>query len=297
MQFAVMVPNWAPYDQDLMIRIAREAEDLGFDYYFITDHLMNPYGPRMNLPELTVEVWSLLSYLAAQTSRINLCTSVTPISLRPPAILAKQVATLDNLARGRVILGYGAGWHQPEYDAFSDFGTPRTRRERMVEGLDLMIRLWTEDEVTFQGKYYSTTKAVIAPKPVQKPYPRLWLGAFRPRMLEAGGRFADGWIPWNRPLSVWKESKALLEQAALRHGRAGKVVYGAGVLILPDRLRNEKFPLVHGDPPNLTVGTSKPHIEQFAQAGCQCYGILIFPAEEALASIRQFGREIIPAFN
>lgn len=298
MRFGILVPNWAPYDQDLMIRVALEAEQLGFEYAFFTDHLMNPYGPRMNLPEKTVEVWTLLSYLAAKTSRLRLATAVTPISLRHPALLAKQVATVDNLSNGRITLGVGTGWHQPEYDGYGDteFGVPATRKARMREGIELMRRLWVEDEVTFKGEYYSVTKAIVGPKPVQKPYPPLWIGGYRPHMLEYTAMVGDGWLPWNRPVPFYKECVEEIRRQTRALGSPRKITLGAGVLVLPDRLRNEKFPLVHGDPPNLTVGATKPCIEEYAAAGAELFALMIFPETEALGSIKQFAREVMPAF-
>src|SRR5574337_1364249 len=107
MRFGLLVPNWAPYDQQRMIDVALEAEQLGFEHVFYTDHLMNPYGPRMNLPERTVEVWSLIAHLVGRTSRLRFGTAVTPISLRHPALLAKVVATVDNLSNGRITIGVG----------------------------------------------------------------------------------------------------------------------------------------------------------------------------------------------
>ena len=299
MRFGLLIPNWAPYDQDLMIRMCVEAEELGVDQVFFTDHLMNPYGPRMNLPEQTVEVWTLMAHLAAKTSRVRLATAVTPISLRHPALLAKMVATVDNLSNGRVVLGVGTGWHQPEYDAYGDseYGTPATRKARMREGLDLIRRLWTEDEVTFKGEYYSVTNCVVAPKPLQKPYPPLWIGGYRPHMLEYAAMLGDGWIPWNRPVPFYTECVQEIRRQAKAQGREGKIVLGTGVLVLPDRLRNEKFPLVHGDPPNLTIGALPPRIEEYAKAGAEFFGIMIFPETDALQSLRQFGREVMPQFR
>lgn len=299
MLFGLLVPNWAPYDQDLMIRVALEAEQLGFEYVFYTDHLMNPYGPRMNLPERAVEVWSLRAYLSAKTSRLRLATAVTPISLRHPAFLAKIVATVDNLSGGRINLGVGTGWHQPEYDGFGDteFGTPATRKARMREGMDLIRRLWTEDEVTFEGQYYSVTKAIVAPKPVQRPYPPLWIGGYRPHMLEYTAMIGDGWIPWNRPVPFYAECVKQIRRQASALGREGRIRLGTGVLVLPDRLRNEKFPLIHGDPPNLTIGTLAPRIEEYRQAGAEFFAIMVFPETDAVESIRQFAKEVMPQFR
>lgn len=299
MRFGLLVPNWAPYDQNLMIRVALEAEQLGYEHVFYTDHLTNPYGPRMNLPERTVEVWSLLAYLSAKTSRLRFATAVTPISLRHPALLAKIVATVDNLSDGRITLGVGTGWHQPEYDGFGDteFGTPATRKARMREGIELIRRLWAEDEVTFKGDYYSVTKAIVGPKPVQRPHPPLWIGGYRPHMLEYTAMIGDGWIPWNRPVPFYTECVKEIRRQARALGREGKITLGTGVLVLPDRLRNEKFPLVHGDPPNLTIGTLGPRIEEYRQAGAEFFAIMVFPETDAVQSIRQFAKDVMPQFR
>jgi alkanesulfonate monooxygenase SsuD/methylene tetrahydromethanopterin reductase-like flavin-dependent oxidoreductase (luciferase family) len=162
MEYALLVPNWAPYDQDVMIGLAVEAEKLGYERIFYTDHLMNPYRAAEGYAEETVEVWSLLSYLAAETEKIRLGTGVTPIALRPPALLAKQVATIDNLSGGRIDFGLGTGWSEGSFGAIdTDFGDPASRKARLREGIDLILKLWESDEpVAFAGDYYKSSGAV-----------------------------------------------------------------------------------------------------------------------------------------
>jgi hypothetical protein len=176
MEYTLLVPNWAPYDQDVMIELAVEAEKLGYQRIFYTDHLMNPYRATEGYAEETVEVWSLLAYLAAETTTIRLGTGVTPIALRPPALLAKQVATIDNLSGGRIDFGLGTGWSEGSFGAIdTDFGDPASRKARLREGIDLILKLWQSDEpVAFTGDYYKSSGAVIGPQPVQRPHPPLW---------------------------------------------------------------------------------------------------------------------------
>ncbi len=121
-------------------KVALKAEEEGYDYFLVTDHYMQP---KFNGHP---EVWTLLAYLAAKTSRIRLGTCVTPLPLRPPAMLAKTIATLDNLSAGRVILGAGFGWYEPEFDAFSTWLENRERIAYSREALKLMFRLWNEEK-------------------------------------------------------------------------------------------------------------------------------------------------------
>jgi probable F420-dependent oxidoreductase len=291
MRYAVVVPNWAPFDQELMLRLALEAEALGYDHLFYTDHLMNPYAEAAGLAETTVEAWSLISHVAAKTSRIRLGTAVTPIGVRPPALLAKQVATIDNLSGGRIDLGVGTGWAKGSFEAIDvAFGTKETRAARMQEGLELMLRLWTEPAVDFTGEYYACKNAVVAPRPVQQPYPPLWVGGWRPYILELTARLGDGWIPWNRPIDVYAQCLQDIRQQAQALGRADRITYGTGVLVLPDRLRDEPLAMVHGDPPNVTVSTITPSVEAYAEAGAELFAVFPFPAEDALQTVRQFAK-------
>ena len=105
--------------------------------------------------------------------------------------MAKMVATLDNLSIGRVIFGVGAGWSQEEFDGYSEWNSNKVRVDKTQEGLELMIKLWTEDEVTFDGTHYNAKNAVLEPKPVQKPYPNLLFGGSGTRMLALAGRYGN----------------------------------------------------------------------------------------------------------
>lgn len=155
-----------------ILRVAEEADKLGFDGILMPDLYLWPKENR------TLDPWITLSYLAAKTERIRLGTMVTPIPFRPPAILAKMITTLDILSGGRTALGVGAGWHKESFEAYSEWDpSNRVRVDKTREGIKLMIRLWTEEgPVTFQGKYYSVKNAVLQPKPIQKPHPLLIFG-------------------------------------------------------------------------------------------------------------------------
>jgi alkanesulfonate monooxygenase SsuD/methylene tetrahydromethanopterin reductase-like flavin-dependent oxidoreductase (luciferase family) len=170
--------------------MAVKADEAGFDCFLVTDHFMlsNANG--------NVDAWTLLPYLAAKTQRIRLGTCVTPVPFRPPALLAKMVATADVLSNGRIILGAGAGWHKPEFDGFSRWLETRERVAYTREAIELLIRLWTEETpVNYRGVFVSCAGAVVQPKPVQKPHPEIWFGSHSPYTLKLTGMYGRGWIP------------------------------------------------------------------------------------------------------
>jgi len=170
-------------------KVAVKAEEEGYDYFLVTDHYLQP---NFNGHP---EVWTLLSYLAARTSRIRLGTCVTPLPLRPPAMLAKTVATLDNLSGGRVILGAGFGWYEPEFDAFSKWLETSERIEYSREALRLITRLWCETKPINPAGKIRAKGLIVEPKPLQKPYPPIWWGGHLPQSLNMAGLYADGWMP------------------------------------------------------------------------------------------------------
>jgi probable F420-dependent oxidoreductase len=165
---------------------AIHAEQLGFDFISANDH---PCGT-----EPTHEVWTMLTWIAARTSRVRIATRVLGVPYRPPAMVAKMSSTLDHLSGGRLILGLGGGYSDEEFRAFG-LGMP-TPREKVV-GLDEAIRivrgLWSQPDFTFEGTRYMVEQANIEPKP-DRPIP-IWVGTYGPRALELAGRLADGWIP------------------------------------------------------------------------------------------------------
>ena len=168
------------------VAAARRAEELGFDFISVSDHL---HGTAPSF-----EPWTMLSWIAARTSRIRVATKVLGTPYRTPAVLAKMAETLDRLSGGRLILGLGGGHSDEEFRAF---GLPaRTPRDK-VDGLDEAIRilrgLWSERSFSFDGDHYRTDHAEIEPKPDHRI--PIWLGTYGNRALSVTGRLADGWIP------------------------------------------------------------------------------------------------------
>lgn len=168
------------------VALAQLAEELGFDFVSTSDH---PCGA-----EPTYETWTMLSWIAASTSRIRIATRVLGVPYRPPAMVAKMAETFDRLSGGRLILGLGGGYSDHEFRAF---GLPVPSPRQKVDGLEDAIRisrgLWAEPAFSYQGKQFHTDAADLAPKPEHKI--PIWLGTFGDRALNLTGRLADGWIP------------------------------------------------------------------------------------------------------
>jgi probable F420-dependent oxidoreductase len=175
---------------------AQEAEELGFysvsfgDHIFMNMTLSRNVAPSPQTPKL--ECYTTLGALAALTRRVRLLTNVTPIGFRNPALLAKMTSTLDAISHGRLMVGLGTGWLREEFDACGiPFQDNQERTGRLAEGIAILKSMWTEQEATFHGKYYSVTRAVNFPKPVQSPHPPIMLGGFRQRIVELAARQAD----------------------------------------------------------------------------------------------------------
>ena len=145
---------------------AREFDALGFDSLWVCDHM---YGvPIPTLPIL--DGWSLLTAIAAITKQAKLGTLVTPPFFRNPAILAKQIATIDQIAPGRVIAGLGAGWFPPEFEQMGcPFPGTRERLRALEEMVEILKRMWTDEKATYQGQYFSIQDALCEPKPETPP--------------------------------------------------------------------------------------------------------------------------------
>ncbi len=166
-----------------------EFEAMGYDSLWVCDHLYGPQSPSIPI----LEAWSLLSAVAAVTSKVELGTLVTPAGMRNPAQLGKTIATVDAIAGGRVIAGLGGGWMAREY---TDFGTPfpdvPQRLVQLRETVQLLKKMWTEPEVTMQGKFVNVTNLVCEPKPSRK-VPVLIGGGGEKVTLKLVAQEADIW--------------------------------------------------------------------------------------------------------
>ena len=167
--------------REAWLETLRRVEGTGYSTFLVLDHFVRGLDPI-----------AALGAAATATSSLRLGSMVFDNDFRHPAVLAKAMATIDVLSGGRLEIGLGAGWLREEYDQTGiPFDPPGVRIDRMVEAVHLMKRIFTEDEVTFSGKHYSTTNLVMPPKPVQQPYPPIVIGGGSKRILSVAGREAD----------------------------------------------------------------------------------------------------------
>ncbi|MEM2632086.1 MAG: LLM class flavin-dependent oxidoreductase [Candidatus Bathyarchaeia archaeon] len=268
-------------------------ERLGYDGIFIPDHYNLP-SPPFPSNEL-VDTWTTLAYIAAKTSKIKLGSVVSPLPRWVPSQLAKVIATVDVLSNGRVIAGVGAGYYQDEFVNYAPSGSldpPNVRFEKFIEEVQIILKLWSEDRVTFNGKYYKLTNAILEPKPIQKPYPPLWSGGQRTRMIELTAMYFDGWIP-----HTFKGDA----RAQVTPGIPGPEAYEAYVKRIRENLRR-----VGRDESKFTFGVlcainfDSEFFESYKRVGCQyCIVEIAPPAEPTryMELAKKFAEEIIPSFS
>lgn len=282
--FLAGLGNWY-HELDVVKEAILEADTAGFDGALIPDHYMwGTRDPSRQRPDdyVTLDSWVLLSFLAAKTEQIYLGTRVTPIPFRPPGILAKMVSTLDVLSNGRIILGVGAGWSKEEFDGYSEWNKPKIRVDKTIEGLELIVRLWTQDEVNFEGTFYRAKAAVLEPKPMQKPYPPLLFGSSGDRMLRLAGKYGNiCFIPHTQTAEEYEEGKKKVLKVAKRLNRTDKIGFMAGGMSA------------------IPYDQKKYHrrVEEAVEVGAS-YFQTSFPRNKSLVnSVRRFAREIIPSFK
>ena len=197
--------------------MARAAEEVGFDSIWVGDHALYRGDGR---PERGPwDCWTLLAALAAATERVELGPLVAATPFRPPALLARAAAAVDEVSGGRLVLGLGAGWNKTEFRALGlEFDRPVARFE---EAFEIVRRLLDGERVTFSGRFYATEDAVLLPPPARRP--RLMIGANRPRMLAIALPHVDAWNTWythyGNTAEGFAEQNAAVSEQAERAGR------------------------------------------------------------------------------
>lgn len=208
---------------DDVVGRARRLEDLGYDYVCVGEHI------SFNLP--TASPLIALGAAAAVTSRIKLLTSILLAPVYPAALLAKMVATLDQISAGRFNLGVGVGGENPaEIEAC---GIPvKQRGRRTDEVLDILVRLWTEDDVHYTGEWATLAGITISPKPIQRPHPPIWVSGRKDAAVRRAARVGDGWLPYlYSPDMVSRGLEKLTELCAESGREPASVRSGALVFI------------------------------------------------------------------
>ncbi|MEO6796630.1 MAG: TIGR03560 family F420-dependent LLM class oxidoreductase [Candidatus Dormibacter sp.] len=217
-----------------LLKRVKFAEELGFDGAWVFDHFKPLYGDPSGP---CLEGWTLLAGLAANTSRIRLGTLVTGITYRHPSVLATEAVTVDHISNGRLELGLGAAWNEPEHREFGiPFPAIKERAERLEEGIKVMRTLMTRDGASFKGRHYQLDNATYRPRPIQQPHPPIWVGASGEQlMLPIVARQADAWHAFGSADSMARKSK-LLDSLAQEAGRNPKSILRSSSLSISEPL-------------------------------------------------------------
>ncbi len=297
MKFGVFASNWEPFsfEPKMYEKIAVQAESLGYDFFLVSNHFLRPsIGTQKATSirgESTIDTWSILSYVAAKTSRIRVGSLVAPLPLYNPFFLSKIVSSIDVLSGGRMIFGIGAGYDQREFEIYGTWDNAATRVEKTRESIELIKKLWSEESVDFNGKFYSAKGVISEPKPSQGSSLPIWTGAMGKRTLELTARVADAWIPslpLGGSLDFYAKSSRKLKSDTQKYGRDVKM----GLLghIIP-----EDFKL-----PFSVVGTLRSctkTLEEYRKLGCEYFAAVFLPTKDTLELMKSFHREVVPSFT
>jgi len=290
--------------------VALQCEALDYDSVWIYDHFIT--SPASTKP--CFESWTTLSALATLTKNLGLGQLVMCNSYRNPAVLAKMGATLDAISNGRLNLGIGAGWYKLEYDAYGiPYPKDSVRIAQMREALQIIKKMWTEDEPTFHGKYYTIDKAINCPKPVQKPHPPILVGGEGKKLtLRVVAELADR-CNFGGPMTPqrYKELLAILDEHCRNVGR--RIDQIEKTLIVDYTLIAKNKPVLNEKirkfkPDNVSeaefiegnlVGTPEEivsRIEEFIDVGVT-YIMMRFPDIMKNESLQLFADKVISVFR
>ena len=249
MKLGFQLPNIGPVGgPESIIRVARRAEELGYDSLWVTERLIYPVQPQSpypatpdgSLPEefkTVIDPLHALTFAAAHTSRISLGTSVLVMSYRNPLLLAKSLTAVDVLSGGRLKLGMGQGWSKDEHDATGvSMGDRAGRADEVIE---VLKAIWTTDPVEYHGQFFQIPRSHIDPKPVQKPHPPIYLAAYTPAAMKRIATMADGWYPAGVPAEGMAQMMEGIRGMAREAGRNPsdlKLVVRANLHVSPEPL-------------------------------------------------------------
>jgi probable F420-dependent oxidoreductase len=230
-----------PLDTAVM---AQKAEALGFDSLWMGEHPIIPVHSSSPAPGSSggsipdfysrlVDPFVALAHASAVTTRLKLGTGITLVPERNPLLLAKEVATLDYFSKGRFLFGIGAGWNKEETEIMGGNFTHRWTQTR--EAIEAMQALWTNDAAEYHGTYYDFPPARSFPRPVQQPYPPIFLGGVAQQVFKRIVAYGNGWMPTRSTPELIQQGRAVLNELAAEAGRDPKSLTVLAYLAPTDR--------------------------------------------------------------
>src|ERR1700754_2286680 len=302
MKFAIAIPQFyadGEFDPASFREYLARAEELGFESAWTQESTLG-FGPQLSPIEA-------MTYAAACTERIRLGCVVFVSTLHSPVHLAKSLSTLDQLSRGRIEIGVGTGGKGRPFAAFG-IDDPEQYVARFDEGLELMKALWTEPQVTFDGRFWQLDRARMEPKPVQQPHPPIWIGGNHPNALRRAARLADGFFgAGSQSTAQFAQQTPVVREALAEFGRdpsSFRIAKRVYVHVDDDRARAvERLDaalarhygrggwsevIVAGSPADCVAG-----LQQVADAGAEM--ILLNPLVDDTEQMERLAAEVMPA--
>ncbi len=228
MEFGICVPHYGkPIDIDQILGISRQAEEMGFDSVWVTDHILVPRSMNIIYRDNMLEPLAVLSHLSAVVTRVKLGTSVIILPYRSPVVLAKMLATVDQLSQGRVIFGTGVGWMEPEFQALN---APFAERGAFSDECLQVIRdIWANETVSMQGQFHQYEDMQTSPRPVQAGGPPIWVGGNSARSRRRAAEFGDGWHSSSLLASEMRAGCDHVRTLWTENGRSGEPVFSSRI--------------------------------------------------------------------
>ena len=279
-RFGIVIDQNLPWETT--VERWKMFDELGFDSIWDCDHLIQPSRPTGPY----FEAWTLLAALATVTRRARIGVLVSSNTFRHPVLLAKQAIPIDHLANGRLDVGFGAGWYEPEHKMFGlDLYQPAERVQRFHEAVQVLDGLLRNEVTSFKGKYYTLNEAASRPRPLQQPRPPLLLAGHRPRMLRIAAQYAETWNSFGT-VEEMRERNMLLDEACASIGRDPRTLvrslYGWASMMPSD--------------PWESVDAFHEMVGRYSEAGVNEF-LIDLPRPEQQAVLERVASEVVPSLR
>ncbi len=285
-KLSISIEGWAGLTWPVWEDRVADVEALGFAGLYISDHLAFHMPPAAPCPDAMIA----LAYAAQRTERVQIGTLVSPLSFRDPVQLARQAAALDDLSGGRMVVGVGAGWHEPEHRTFGyELGDLRTRMDRFANGLAVIAGLLRSDEpFTYDGRYHRVRDALLLPRPQRHGGPPVMVGGRGPkRTLPLVARYADIWNAQSLSPEALREASARLDDLIREAGREPRDV--KRTMIAPVFCARDEGEMERQVTPFRIFFGDMPFDELLAAIRARLPATIIGTPEEVAAGINAYG--------